>query len=63
MGTEVVSGNRLRIGVVNKWNHGGTFNCSVTGRGVSVSETFTLTVTGEKTYSVYLQDIARVLLP
>ena len=47
-GTEVVSGNRLRIGVLSSGNHGGTFRCSVTGSGVSVDGTFNLTVTGEK---------------
>ena len=47
-GTEVVSGNRLRIGVLSSGNHGGTFRCSVTGSGVSVIGTFTLTVTGEE---------------
>ena len=45
---EVVSGNRLRIGVLNSGNHVGMFTCSVTGSGVSVSGTFDLTVTGEK---------------
>ena len=46
--TEVVSGNRLRISVLNSGNHGGMFRCNVTGSGVSVSGTFTLTVIGEK---------------
>ena len=45
---EVVSGNRLRIGVLNSGNHVGMFTCSVTGSGVSVSGTFDLTVTGQK---------------
>ena len=57
-GTEVVSGNRLRIGAISNSVHGGTFGCSVTG--VSVSGTFTLTVTGEEKYSVYLQDMSHV---
>ena len=47
-GSEVVSGNRLRIGAISNALHGGTFRCSVTGSGVSVSGTFTLTVTGEE---------------
>ena len=47
-GTEVVSGNRLRIGASSNSLHGGTFTCTVTGSGVSTSGTFTLTVTGEK---------------
>ena len=51
----MVSGNILRIGVLNSGNHQGTFNCSVTGSGLSVSGTLDLTVTGEKKYSVYLQ--------
>ena len=45
--TEVVSGNRLRIGVANTGNHQGTFRCSVTGSGVSLEGTFDLTVEGE----------------
>ena len=59
-GTEVVSGNRLRIGVLSSGNHGGTFRCNVTGSGVSVNGTFTLTVTGEDNCSVYLQDMSHV---
>ena len=47
MGTEVVSGNRLRIGVLNSGNHGGMFTCHVTGTGMSASGTFSLTVNGE----------------
>ena len=47
-GTEVVSGNRLRIGAISSALHGGTFTCSVTGSGVPVSGTLDLTVTGEK---------------
>ena len=47
-GTEVVSGNKLRIGAISNSLHGGTFTCTVTGSGVPVSGTFTLTVTGEK---------------
>ena len=59
-GTEVVSGNRLRIGAISNGLHGGTFTCSVAESGVSVSGTFTFTVTGEEKYSVYLQDISNV---
>ena len=59
-GTEVVSGNRLRIGAISNSLHGGTFRCSVAGSGVSVNGTFTLTVTGEEKYSVYLQDMSHV---
>ena len=59
-GTEVVSGNRLRIGAISNGLHGGTFTCRVTGSGVSVSGTFILTVTGEDKYSVYLQDMSHV---
>ena len=47
VGTEVVSGTRLRIGVLNSGNHEGTFTCSVTGSGVSVSGALDLTVNGE----------------
>ena len=57
-GTEEVSGNRVRIGAISSSLHGGTFTCSVTGSGVPVSGTFTLTVTGEEKYSVYLQDMS-----
>ena len=46
-GTEVASGNRLMIGVLNSGNHQGTFTCSVTGSGVSVRGTFSLIVNGE----------------
>ena len=46
-GTEVVSGNRLRIGAITNSLHGGTFTCTVTGSGVPVSGTLDLTVTGE----------------
>ena len=59
-GTEVVSGNRLRIGAISNSLHGGMITCSVTGSGVSVSGIFTLTVTGEKKYSVYLQNMSNV---
>ena len=63
-GTEVVSGNRLRIGVLNSGNHGGPFGCSVTGSGVSVDGTFTLTVTGEeKVLSLPSGYVTCVLLP
>ena len=48
-GSEVVSGNRLRIGVINTGNHNGVFTCSVTGSGVSLSGAFDLTVNGETT--------------
>ena len=44
--TEVVSGNRLRIGAISNSLHGGTFTCTVTGSGVSTSGTLDLTVTG-----------------
>ena len=47
-GTEVVSSNRLRIGAITNSLHGGTFTCTVTGSGVSVSGTLDLSVTGEK---------------
>ena len=43
-GTEEVSGNRLKIDVLNGGNLQGTFTCSVTGSGVSVSGAFSLTV-------------------
>ena len=56
----MVSGNRLRIGAITNSLHGGTFTCSVTGIGVSVSGTFTLTVTGEEKYPVYLQDMSNM---
>ena len=56
MGTEVVSGNRLRIGVINKDRHRGTFICSVSGSGVSLRGTFNLTVDGElETSAKYLE--------
>ena len=56
MGTEVVSGNRLRIGVINKDRHRGAFICSVTGSGVSLKGTFDLTVDGElETSAKYLE--------
>ena len=59
-GTEVVSGNRLRIGAISNGLHGGTFTCTVTGSGMSVTGTLDLTVTGEKKYSVYLQVMSNV---
>ena len=63
-GTEVVSGNRLRIGAISNSVHGGTFTCSVAGSGVSVSGTFTFTVTGEeKVLSLPTGYIKCVLLP
>ena len=46
----MVSGNRLRIGAITNSLHGGTFTCTVTGSGVSVSGTLDLTVNGEKKY-------------
>ena len=52
MGTEVVSGNRLRISVLNTGNHEGTFKCSVTGSGVTLSGAFSLTVNGETTATI-----------
>ena len=46
-GSEVVSGSRLSIGVINN-NHQGDFTCTVSGSGVTTqSGTFTLDVTGE----------------
>ena len=48
-GSEVVSNNRLSIGVINA-NHQGDFTCTVSGSGVTTqSGTFNLDVTGEKT--------------
>ena len=46
-GTEVVSGNRLRIGVINKSRHQKAFICSVTGSGVSLKAIFNLKVNSE----------------
>ena len=43
-GTEVASGNRLRIGVINRDRHRGAFRCSITGSGVSLEEIFTLRI-------------------
>ena len=60
-GTEVVSGNRLRIGAISTSLHGGTFRCSVTG--VSDIGTFTLTVTGEEVPSLPSGYVTCVLLP
>ena len=46
-GSEVVSGNRLSIGVINN-NHQGEFTCTVSGSGVTTqSGTFTLQVIGK----------------
>ena len=53
-GSQLVSNNRLSIGVINN-NHQGEFTCTVSGSGVTTqSGTFNLQVTGEM-YDCFLQ--------